>query len=191
VFAANALAARPEVRGKTVKDLSGSIPMGLFQSSVGRKFYRSLLISPLHDWSAVQARVVRGRLSGARVIRRASDPAYDSLALQVARDVMPGAHDAGKSAEQTDSAVMMHLLVYQIADGAMAVSFAHAETPAKGQLEGVAAVRISVQVNGGKWTEIRPSETGATKGWSIREPAGRRLRRMDRMPMDVISAPVR
>lgn len=189
-FAPAVFAARPEVGGKTIKDFSGSIPLEVLQRSVGSKFYRSLLVSPLEDWSVIRARIARGRLSGARVIRPAANPVYDSLALKFASDLTLVASDSRGSARQTDSA-QMHLLIYQIADGQMAVSFAYAESSANKEMKHSGTVRISVKAKEGRWAEIRPSETVPPKGWSLREGGGRRLRRMDRMPMDVISRPAR
>lgn len=189
-FAPAVFAARPEVGGKTIKDLSGSIPLEVLERSVGSKFYRSLLVSPLEDWSVIRARIAGRRLSGARIIRPAANPAYDSLALKFASDLPLAASDSRGSARQTDSAEM-HLLIYRIADGLMAVSFAYAESSANKEMKRFGTVRISVRAKEGRWAEIRPSETASIKGWSLRERDGRRLRRMDRMPMDVISAPVR
>lgn len=189
-FAPAVFAARPDVRGKTIKDLSDTVPLGILQRSAGAKFYRSLLVSPLDDWSVVRARTAGGRLSGARVIRPAANPVYDSLALKFASDLTLAAHDAAGSARQTESA-QMHLLIYRIADGLMAVSFAYAESSARREMKHFGTVRISVKAKEGRWVEIAPSETAPHKGWSLRERDGRPLRRMDRMPMDVISAPVR
>lgn len=189
-FAPAVFAARSDVRGRTIKELSGSIPLGVFQRSVGAKLYRSLLVSPLADWSVIRARITGGRLSGARVMRPAADPAYDSLALKFANDLTLAADGAAGSARQTDSA-QMHLLIYQIADGLMAVSFAYAEPSVREEIKHFGTVRISVRAKEGRWAEIRPSQSAPIKGWSLREGDGRRLRRMDRMPMDVISAPVR
>jgi hypothetical protein len=79
-------------------------------------------------------------------------------------------------------------LIYKIADGVMAVSFTYSEASAARQVKNFGTVRLSVKTNEGPWTEIKASETGDEKHWSLRE-RGRKLRRMDRMPMDAISVP--
>ena len=182
-------AARLPARGKTIKNLSGTIPLEVFQRSVTAKFYQSLLVSPLNDWSMVRAQV-RARLSGARVIHAAANPAYDALALKYASELPLVANDPGGRAGQSDSAII-HLLVYKIADGVMAVSFAYPESPPGPQTRTIGTVRLSVKTKEGPWTEIRASGIREDKRSSLHEPGGRRLRRMDRMPMDASSAPPR
>lgn len=176
--AASSFAARSPAPAKTIKDLSGEIPLAVLERSVGPKFYRSLLVSALDDSNVVRAQVTGARLSSANVIRRAANPAYDSLALKVANELtlVPNHRRAG--ARPAESA-LVHLLVYQIADGVMAVSFAYPEAPAGQQPRNSGTVRLSVKTRNGLWTEIKGSA-------SLRE-RGRRLQRIDRMPMDVIS----
>jgi hypothetical protein len=181
--APSAFAAGLPAAGKTIKDLSGTLPLGLFERSVSPKFYRSLLVSPLDDWSVVRARVAGTRLAAPRVIRSSRDPAYNSLALKFASGLVLDAHERSNRAPQSDSA-LLHLLIYKIADGVMAVSFAHPEAPADQQIKNAGRLRLSVKKNEGPWTEIKASETQEEK-------RGRRLRRMDRMPMDAISIPSR
>jgi hypothetical protein len=180
------LAARSHPRGKTLKDLSGTIPLGVLQRSVTPKFYQSLLVSPLEDWSVVRAQTA-GTRAGVRVIRPAANPTYDALAVKFANELSLIANDRSRSAEQRDSA-LMHLLIYKIADGVMAVSFAYSEASAARQTRHFGTVRLTVKTNEGPWTEIKASETGEDKQWSLRD-RGRKLRRMDRMPMDAISVP--
>jgi hypothetical protein len=180
-FAPTAFAAPADARRKTIKDLSSTIPLELFQRSVGPKFYRSLLASPLEDWSVVRAHVTGTRLARPRVIRPAANPVYNSLALKFATGMTLVANKRSKGVRQDDSA-LMHLLIYKIADGVMAVSFAYPEVPADQQMKDAGQIRLSVKTNEGPWTEITASET---------HERGRRLRRMDRMPMDAITIPGR
>jgi hypothetical protein len=173
-------AARSPAREKTIKDLSSTLPLELFQRSVGPKFYRSLLASPLEDWSVVRAQVTGTRLARPRIIRPAANPAYNSLALRFTNGLTL---TENKGVRQGDSA-LLHLLIYRIADGVMAVSFAHPEAAADQPRKYVGQIRLSVKTTEGPWTEILASET------SLHERA-RRLRRMDRMPMDAITIPGR
>lgn len=174
-------------RGKTITSLSGAIPLEIFQRSVPAKFYRSLLVSPLDDWSIVRAQL-RGRLSGARVIRAAANPAYDALALKYASELPLVANDPGGRAGQSDSAIM-HLLVYKIADGVMAVSFAYPESPPGPQTRTIGTVRVSVRTKEGRWTEITPAETQEDRRRSVHESGGRNtLRKIDRVPIHYSSS---
>lgn len=182
-----AFATPSHVSGKSIRDLSDAIPLAVLERSVGPKFYRSLLRSPIDDWTIVRARIAGTRLSVARVIRRSKNPAYNSLALKFANELTLVVNDSSRNAGRSDSA-LMHLLIYQIADGVMAVSFAYPETHTRQQMN-IGTVRLSVKTKEGPWIEIRPIETRQDKGWSLRDSRGRRLRRIDRMPMDVISVP--
>lgn len=176
-----ATGAGSHVQGKTIKDLSDAIPLGLLERSVGQKFYQSLLRSPLDDWTIIRAQITGTRLSAARAIRRSQNPAYNALALKVANELTLVANDPSRTSRAADSA-LVHLLVYRIADGVMAVSFAYREAGPGQQPPNIGTVRLSVKTREGPWTEIRPRET-------LHDSKGRRLQRSDRMPMDVISVP--
>ena len=186
--APSVVAAAPPRSGKTIKDLSNTIPLELFQRTVGAKFYQSLLASPLDDWSVVRAQMAGRRLVRPRVIRPAANPAYNTLALKYAGGTTLVA-DESKGVRQSDSA-LLHLLIYKIADGVMAVSFAHPEAAADQHRTNAGHIRLLVKTNEGPWTEIVATETQDQKRSSLHE-RGRRLRRMDRMPMDAISIPGR
>jgi len=176
-----------QARGKTIKDFSDTFPLGILQRSVTPKFYQSLLVSPLHDWTIVRTRITASRAWGARVVQSPVNPAYNSIALKFANELtLP--RDTSES-EQADFAVM-HLLIYQIADGVMAVSFAYRDALTGPQLKNFGTVRLSVKTKEGRWTEINPPEASHDKRW-LRESGGRRVRKMDRMPMDIIAGPQR
>ena len=175
--------AAPPRSGETIKDLSNTIPLELFQRTVGAKFYRSLLASPLDDWSVVRAQMAGRRLVRPRVIRPAANPAYNTLAVKFAGGFTLIENEG---ARQGNSA-LLHLLIYRIADGVMAVSFLHPEAAVDQQGKYVGQIRLSVKTNEGPWTEIEASEERRS---AVHE-RGRRLRRMDRMPMDAITIPGR
>jgi hypothetical protein len=186
-FSAAPASGASQARGKTIKDFPDTFPLGILQRSVTPKFYQSLLVSPLHDWTIVRTRVTGSRAWGARVLRSSVNPAYNSIALKFANELMLP-KDASESG-QADSAVM-HLLIYQIADGVMAVSFAYRDALTGPQLKNSGTVRLSVKTKEDRWTEIKLSETSPDKRW-LRESGGRRIRKMDRMPMDIIAGPQR
>lgn len=184
--APEACATRSQTSGKTIKDLSDAIPLGVLERSVGPKFYQSLLRSPIEDWTTVRARIGGTRLSDARVIRASKNPGCNSVAVKFANELTLLADDPRRA-----DFALMHLLLYRIADGVMAVSFAYPEAAPRQQLKSIGTVRLSVKTKEGPWSEIKPLETTQDKGWSLRESRGPRVRRIDRMPMDVISAPPR
>jgi hypothetical protein len=188
-FAPTALAAPADARRKTIRDLSEMLPLGVLERSVGPKFYRSLLASPLDDWSVIRAQVSSARLWRPLVIRPAANPAYNALALKYASGLTLVTNERSKGFRQGDSA-LMHLLIYRIADGLMAVSFAHPEAAADRRMKNVGSIRLSVKTKEGPWTEIKGAEPQEEKRPSVHE-YGRRLQRMDRMPMDAISIPWR
>jgi hypothetical protein len=172
------------VRGQTIRDLSGSIPVRVLERSVSPKFYRSLLISPVEDWIVVRARVVNAHLSGARVIRSAVDPASDALALKLAGEFrLAGNYSIGQIGA-TD-AVLLHLLIYQLADGMAALSFAHLDSPGGIQMKYWGCARLAVRKHGGDWEEIKGPLSLDGKGWAIRESGTRNNLKMNRIPQTV------
>jgi hypothetical protein len=153
------------VQGRKLTELN-VIPTRVLQRSISPKFYKSLLISPLQGWVIVRANLSGNRLSGARVIRSESQGLYDPLALQLAKEAtIAGNYTLEKP--NTGSSVLLHLLVYQIADGTMVLSFAHMDEPGGDQADYYGCARLLVLKND-KWTEIKGPEGLAGKGIAVR-----------------------
>jgi hypothetical protein len=102
---------------------------------VSPKFYRSLIISPIEGWIVVRGALMNDHLTGTKIMRSELGGTYDRLALDLANNLqivdytrvdMLGA----------PRAVFVHLLIYKIADGTMAMSFAHFDQ-AGGNQQGV------------------------------------------------------
>lgn len=158
-------ATQQSVHGRRLTDLK-VIPTRVLQRSISPKFYKSLLISPLEGWVIVRAQLSGNRLSGARVIRSESQGLYDPLALQLAKEAtIAGNYTLEKP--NTGSSVLLHLLVYQIADGTMVLSFAHMDEPGGDQADYYGCARLLVLKNN-KWTEIKGPESLAGKGIAVR-----------------------
>jgi hypothetical protein len=159
-------AATPKsVQGRKLTDLK-VIPTRVLQRSISPKFYKSLLVSPLEGWVIVRAQLSGSRLSGARVIRSESQGLYDPLALQLAKE----ASIAGNftlERPNTGSSVLLHLLVYQIADGTMVLSFAHMDEAGGDQAEYYGCARLLI-LKDNKWTEIKGPENLDGKGIAVR-----------------------
>jgi hypothetical protein len=153
------------VQGRKLTDLK-VIPTRVLQRSISPKFYKSLLVSPLEGWITVRASLAGTQLSGARVIRSEQNGLFDPLALQLAKE----ARIAGNySLERPNSgaSVLLHLLVYQIADGTMVLSFAHLDEPGGDQADYYGCARLLI-LKDNKWTEIQGPESLAGKGIAVR-----------------------
>jgi hypothetical protein len=144
-------------KGKTLTELK-VIPARVLQRSISPKFYKSLLISPVEGWVTVRAQLAGTRLSGLRVTKSDLNGAYDSLALKLAGDVrLSGGFSTDRT---TPPPVLLHLLIYQIADGTMALSFAHFDEPGGDQMAYYGCARLAVLKRDGKWTDIKGPESG-------------------------------
>jgi len=161
-----AIAARTPTKGRTLSELN-VIPTRVLQRSVSPKFYRSLLISPVEGWITVRASLSGTRLVGARIIQSELKGLFDPLALQMAKE----AQIAGNftlDRPNTRTSVLLHLLVYEIADATMALSFAHFDEPGGDQMDYYGCARLLILQNG-KWSEIRGPESLHGKGVAVRQ----------------------
>jgi hypothetical protein len=158
--------APPPTNVRTISDIS-SIPQRVLQRSISPKFYKSLLISPIQGCVTVRAQLIGTHLSGMRVVHSELDGAYDSLALERAKAVTISGYYALDKMNQTGS-VLVHLLVYKIADGTMALSFAQLDEPGGDQQEYYGCAVLAVQKKDGKWTEIKSVDSLQAKGLAVR-----------------------
>lgn len=123
---------------------------------VSPKFYKSLLISPVKGWVVVRGTLMNDHLVGTRVVRSDVDDRFDKLALELAQNLQivdytrVDATSAGRS-------VLLNLLVYEIADATMAMSFAHFENTGGDQLRYSGAAWMAV-LKGTQWETIEPRE---------------------------------
>jgi hypothetical protein len=158
--------AAPSSKGKTLPELK-VIPTRVLQRSISPKFYKSLLISPVEGWVTVRAQLSGTRLAGMRVIKSDVNGTYDSLALKLAGEVrLSGSFSTDRRASPS---ILLHLLIYQIADGTMALSFAHFDEPGGDQMTYYGCAKLSVLKSDGKWTEIEGPEGLQGKGWAVKQ----------------------
>ena len=161
-------AARLPSKGRKLTELN-VIPTRVLQRSVSPKFYKSLLISPVEGWIIVRGQLSGTRLSGARIIQSELKGLFDPLALQLAKE----AQIAGNftlERPNAKSSVLLHLLVYQIADATMVLSFAHFDEAGGDQMQYYGCSRLLI-LKDEKWSEIRGPESLAGKGWAVRQSA--------------------
>ena len=62
----------------------------------------------------------------------------------------------------------LHLLVYEIKDATMVLSFAYLDEPGGDQLDYAGCSRLLI-LKAGKWSEIKGPESLAGKGWAVRQ----------------------
>jgi hypothetical protein len=151
---------------RTVTDLN-VISTRALQRSISPKFYRSLLISPVQGWVTVSGNISGTHLSGPRVVHSELGGRFDSLALQLAKEIQIAGY---YSIERPyfGGSVALHLLIYQIADGTMVLSFPQFTEPGGDQMDYYGCARLAVIKKNGEWIEIDGPESLQGKGWGVR-----------------------
>ena len=122
---------------------------------VSPKFYRSLLISPVEGWIVARGDLANNHLRGVKVIHSELDGRYDALASELANNLQV----LDKTYVQTgihSPAVLVHLLIYQIADGKLALSFAHFDETGGSQLRYSGSAWMAVEKAPNRWVTIEP-----------------------------------
>lgn len=159
-------AAQPSSANRKIGDMN-VIPTRVLQRSISPRFYRSLLVSPVAGWVVVRANLSGTRLTGARVIHSELQGLYDPLALQLAKEALI-AGNYSIDRPNVPGSVLLHVLVYRIADGTMVLSFAHLDHPGGNQMEYYGCARL-LTFKADKWTEIQGPESLQGKGWAVRQ----------------------
>ena len=150
---------------RTISNIS-SIPQRVLQRTISPKFYQSLLISPVEGYVAVRGQIDGTHLTGLRVVHSELDGAYDSLALDRAKAVtIVGYYGLDRSNKSGN--VVVHLLIYKIADGTMALSFTNIDEPGGDQQEYYGCAVLAVLKRDGRWTEIKSVPTLQGKGIAV------------------------
>jgi hypothetical protein len=145
------VAAAPPPR--TLTDIPGARES--LSRMVSRKFYQSLLISPLRGWIVVRGQLVNGHLSGCRIAHSELDGAYDQVALDLANNLLVVGFERSEMTGVAPS-VLLHVLIYNIADGHLALSFAHLETPGGTQMRNYGSAWMAVEKPNHLWETIDP-----------------------------------
>src|SRR5205823_14026280 len=110
------------------------IPKRVLERTVSPKFFNSLVISPVEGWIVVRANLSGTKLTGARVVRSEMGGLYDPLALELAKEATIAGEYAIERPNLTSS-VLLHVLVYKIADATMVLSFTHFDHPGGDQMQ--------------------------------------------------------
>lgn len=123
---------------------------------VSPKFYKTLRISPVEGWIVVRGQLSGGtRVFGARITHSELGGAYDQLALDLARNLVIIGYPHVELGEATPT-ILVHLLVYQIKDAKLAVSFAHFDTAGGSQLRYYGCAWMAVEKRNHLWEPIEP-----------------------------------
>ena len=163
----SSLATQSSTRVRTISDVP-TIAHRVLQRSISPRFYESLRVSPLLGCVVVRAQLSNTHLQGMSIIHSELSGAYDSLALERARAVtIAGYYGLGKLSRVGN--VLVHLLIYQIADGTMALSFAQLDEPGGDQQEQFGSAVLTVRNPEGDWTEIKSIDTLQGKGLALRK----------------------
>ena len=162
----SSLAASPPAKGRMLTDLN-VIPTRVLQRSISPKFYKSLLISPVEGLITVRGQLSGTRIAGARVVRSELSGLFDPLALQLAKEALIAGNYTVER-PNFPASVLLHLLVYKIADATMVLSFAHFDEPGGDQMAYYGCSRLLI-LKGEKWSEIKGPESLDGKGWAVRQ----------------------
>jgi hypothetical protein len=123
--------------------------------SVSPKFYKSLLVSPIEGWITARGQLSGDHLAGARIVRSDLSGEYDSLALELANNLRIQAYNQSSTLAAARS-ILVHVLLYQVKDGRLAVSFANFDEPGGTQLKYTGAAWMAVEKANHRWITIEP-----------------------------------
>jgi len=150
------LTTAPLADARSIKDIPAAKESLL--RLVSPQFYHSLLISPIQGEVIVRGVLTNNHLSARRIVKSDVGGTYDILALELARNLqIVDLTRADMSPFGTP--VLVHLLVYRIADGTMTISFAHFEGTGSNQLRYSGAAWMAVLKND-KWLTVEPRKLG-------------------------------
>jgi len=152
--------------GRTLRDIH-AIPLEILKRSISPKFFKSLIISPVDGWVVVRGHLAGTHLSGTRIIHSELDGVYDSVALQAASETqLTGYNSIGLLNRSVP--VLVHTLIYRIADGIMVLSFPAFDGAGENQLRYYGCARLAVLKKDNTWTYIKGPPGLEGKGWAVR-----------------------
>jgi hypothetical protein len=122
---------------------------------VSPKFYRTLLISPVSGWIVARGQLAGTGLASPRIVHSELGGTYDSLAVELANNLQILGYPRMESGQPNPS-VLVHVLVYQIRDGKLALSFANLDGAGGNQLRYYGAAWMAVEKPNHLWVTIEP-----------------------------------
>ncbi len=157
-------AAQQPASGRTIQNIP-NFPLQALRSGVGKKLYSSLAISPVSAWVSARAAVVNGHTMGAQIVHSEGNGAYDKVLLDVANSYSVTGGNTTESRLQKDT-LNVHLLLYDLKDGKMAIVFSHNDDARYNGVGQIATAWVGI-FQGGKWVTISgkyPSKWGGRRG---------------------------
>jgi hypothetical protein len=144
-------AAQPPASARTVQQIP-NFPLQALRSGVGRKLYSSLAISPVSAWVMARAAVVNGHSMGAQIIHSEGNGVYDKMLLEMANGYTVTGQNTTETRLAKDT-LNVHLLMYQVKDGMMAICFSHNDDARYNGVGQIATAWVGI-LQGGKWVTI-------------------------------------
>ncbi|MDQ6622439.1 MAG: hypothetical protein M3Y86_02990 [Verrucomicrobiota bacterium] len=160
--------------GRTLTEIK-IIPTEILQRTISPQFYQSLLVSPIEGYVLVRASLSGANLVGARVIHSELDGAYDRLALDLAKETQIAGYYHIES--RSPASVLLHVLVYKIADGTMVLSFVNFDGAGGNQMQYYGCAKLRVLKSDGKWVELKGPASLQGKGYAVRQGLDLELQR--------------
>lgn len=136
---------------RTVQNLP-DFPLQSLRAGVGRKLYRSLAVSPISARLVARTVLAGGRSVNAKIIHSEGNGVYDKMLLEMANGYSVSGQDTIESRLVSDT-LNVHLLVYEIKNGKMAVCFSHSDDARYVGYKQSGIAWVGVQ-QGGKWVTI-------------------------------------
>ncbi|HSH37554.1 MAG TPA: hypothetical protein VK993_02110 [Chthoniobacterales bacterium] len=162
----SAIAAPKAREGRTIEQIN-VIPTRVLKRAISPKFFETLRISPIDGHVVVRAELVGTKLFGARIAKSDLGGSFDALAIERAKEVRLLRHYKVDS-QLPSSPVLLHLLIYKIADGTMALSFVNLASPGDEQLDYFGCTKLKVLQNDGRWVEVKGPSSLQDKGVMVR-----------------------
>ena len=152
---------------RTISEIN-AFPKAILKRTISPTLYGHIANSPVEAWVAVRGSLSGTSIYGARVVHSEGGGKYDQYALELAEKNKI----AGRNmiAHINHSApVLLHVLIFKIADGTMALSFAHFDGPEGEHLEYYGSTRLAVEQPDGQWKDLKLPQGSYAKGWVVRE----------------------
>ena len=108
------------VHPRTIQNLP-DFPLSTLKMSLSPKLYKSLSISNVDAWIVA---LVPPKGGEPKIIHSEGGGVFDNMALTMAKGWVPVGYNATESRINSPS-LKVHLLIYKIVDGLMAVNFSH------------------------------------------------------------------
>jgi len=133
---------------RTIRNLP-DFPLPTLKMSLSPKLYNSLSVSNVDAWVVVQLPPHGGE---GKIVHSEGGGVFDKMALTMATSWTPSAFNTTESRLKQGPSLKVHLLVYKVVDGLMALNFAASD---EAFYAGRAYSDVWVGLwHGGKWTRI-------------------------------------